>query len=50
MITFDIFLGVSVLGECSTKDVQIMGLYGNDGSGKTLSFHSSAKLTHTSDP
>lgn len=34
---FYIFLCVSVLGECSTKNVQILGLCGNDGSGKTLS-------------
>lgn len=39
---------VSVLGECSTKDVPILGLHGNDGSGKTLSLLSSTSVSHAS--
>lgn len=43
---FHRFLCVSVLGECSTKDVQVLGLYGNDGSGKTFSLLPFANVTY----
>lgn len=32
---FSVCIHVSVPGECSSKDVQTLGLHGHDGAGKT---------------
>lgn len=32
-------VSVSVLGQCSSQDVQALGLHGHDGTGKTNTYH-----------